>query len=91
MQQKLPESSRRLINERPTAVYVLIRWSRHEAMKILLALLAIVALALFCSADIHAKIVEENGICVDEIKSLEECLKAAGQGQGWCDIGTTVK
>lgn len=57
-----------------------------KKMKVLLALFAILLLAVFCQAGI----VEENGICIDEIKSLETCLKAAGEGQGWCEIGKTV-
>lgn len=35
-------------------------------------------------------IVEENGICLEEIKTLELCLSEAGQGKGWCEIGATV-
>lgn len=35
-------------------------------------------------------IVEENGICLEEIKALELCLSEAGQGKGWCEIGATV-
>lgn len=56
-------------------------------MKIFLAVTALLALVVFCRADI----VEDNGICIEEIKSLEACLKAAGQGQGWCEIGKAVK
>jgi hypothetical protein len=38
----------------------------------------------------HDEIVEENGICLEEIKALELCLKEAGQGKGWCGIGASV-
>lgn len=59
---------------------------RRKKMRLFLAVFALV-LAIFLVA---GDIVEKNGICVDEIKALEVCLNAAGQGQGWCQIGKSV-
>ena len=55
-------------------------------MKFLLAVLVVYASVSIISGDIVA----QNGICLEEIKALETCLKEAGQGSGWCEIGKTV-
>lgn len=51
---------------------------------------SLVFLAVGEKAPRHDEIVEENAICLDEIKALELCLKEAGQGKGWCEIGASV-
>lgn len=52
-------------------------------MKIVLAFFLLFAIASL----VRSGIVEENGICIDEIKALEVCLRKA---EGWCAIGKSV-
>ncbi|CRL08252.1 CLUMA_CG020944, isoform A [Clunio marinus] len=49
-------------------------------MNILMASLLLYTVILL-TVKVNADIVEKNGICLDEIKALENCLNQAGQGQ----------
>ena len=54
-------------------------------MKVLLVILSISAFVLLLNAEKPPKvdIVEENGICLEEIKAVENCLKESGVDEGW--------
>lgn len=62
-------------------------------MKIVLSVFALLALVVVVFGEklLKIDIVQENAICLEEIKALELCLSEAGQGKGWCSIGEIVK
>lgn len=63
-------------------------------MKIVFTIFALLAFVLVVVGEKPPKvekIVQENAICLEEIKALELCLSEAGQGKGWCNIGEIVK